>query len=100
MLLHRCRREGCTTAAFDRAAMNNHVDVVLWLTKNRTEGGTESALQFAVSRGHKKVRGNVAAYEIISSPRFLSMMPPNSEDTQFLKHIRFHLGTLTQVRLQ
>lgn len=50
-----CRREGCTTAAFDRAAMNNHVDVVLWLTENRTEGGTESALQFSASRGHTKV---------------------------------------------
>lgn len=55
------RKEGCTTAAFDRAAMNNHVDVVLWLTKNRTEGGTESALQFAVSRGHTKVQESVAA---------------------------------------
>lgn len=50
-----CRREGCTTAAFDRAAMNNHVHVIMWLTKNRNEGGTESALQWAVSRGHTEV---------------------------------------------
>ena len=54
------RKEGCTTAAFDRAAMNNHVDVILWLTKHRTEGGTESALQWAVSRGHTKVGNSVS----------------------------------------
>lgn len=50
-----CRLEGCTTAAFDRAAMNNHVDVINWLMKHRSEGGTESALQWAVSRGYTKV---------------------------------------------
>ncbi|CAB1106367.1 unnamed protein product [Ectocarpus sp. CCAP 1310/34] len=42
------RHEGCTTAAFDRAAMNNHVHVIMWLTDNRSEGGTESALQWAM----------------------------------------------------
>lgn len=51
----RCRDEGCTTAAFDRAAMNNHVEVIMWLVNNRSEGGTEKALQWAVGRGHKQV---------------------------------------------
>ena len=49
------RTEGCTTAAFDRAAMNNHVHVVMWLLSNRDEGGTDTALQWAISRGHTKV---------------------------------------------
>lgn len=40
--------------------MNNHVDVIMWLMKNRSEGGTESALQWAVSRGYTKV-GDVGA---------------------------------------
>ena len=49
------RKEGCTTAAFDRAAMNNHVQVVMWLLNNRDEGGTDKSLQWAISRGHTQV---------------------------------------------
>lgn len=57
---HAARRmEGCTTAAFDRAAMNNHVEVVRWLTENRDEGGTDKALRCSMSRGHTQVQGGV-----------------------------------------
>ncbi|CAM9405904.1 unnamed protein product [Ectocarpus sp. 6 AP-2014] len=62
---------GCTTAAFDRAAMNNHVHVIMWLTENRSEGGTESALQWAVSRGHTKASKHrlMAMVALLLAPR-------------------------------
>ena len=34
-LLHKNRKEGCTTYAIDWAARNGHLDVVKWLHENR-----------------------------------------------------------------
>ncbi|RLN77598.1 hypothetical protein BBJ28_00000463 [Nothophytophthora sp. Chile5] len=42
----------CTPAAMDGAAGNNHLDVVQWLHKNRTEGCSARAMDLAAGNGH------------------------------------------------
>jgi hypothetical protein len=36
----------------DCAAENGHLDVIIWLHKNRTEGCTADAMDCAVENGH------------------------------------------------
>ncbi len=83
------RREGCTTAAFDRAAMNNHVDVIKWLMKHRSEGGTESALQWAVSRGYTEV-GEGGAEAILNTLRDRSSIHAPPTPRGYRKIFRWH----------
>ncbi|EQC29733.1 hypothetical protein SDRG_12505 [Saprolegnia diclina VS20] len=45
----------CTTAAMDGAAMNGHLDVVIFLHEARTEGCTNAAVTTAVRNGHAPI---------------------------------------------
>lgn len=49
------RSEGCTTAAMDKAAVNGHLHVVQWLSENRSEGCTVKALLWSCVKGHLHV---------------------------------------------
>ena len=55
MWLHYNRTEGCTYNAINFAAMNGHVEVVKWLHENRTEGYTFIASEFAMKNDHLDV---------------------------------------------
>ena len=50
--LHENRTEGCSVEAMDWAAKNGHLDVVKWLHENRTEGCSKDAMYWAVGNGH------------------------------------------------
>ena len=39
------RTEGCTRYAMSRAAENGHLEIVKWLHENRTEGCSEDAMK-------------------------------------------------------
>jgi hypothetical protein len=54
ILLHLQRAGGCTTRAMDYAACKGHLDVVIWLHENRSEGCTW-AMDYAVCCGHLDV---------------------------------------------
>lgn len=71
--------------------MNNHVDVILWLTRHRTEGGTESALQWAVSRGHTQV-GILDLFLKSHEPLHV----PGGESCVSITRISYHLLLYTQ----
>jgi hypothetical protein len=52
---HRNRPEGCTTDAMDFAAAAGLLDVVEWLSHNRDEGCTKNAMDMAAANGHLAV---------------------------------------------
>jgi hypothetical protein len=45
----------CTTNAMNFASQNGHLDVVIWLHENRTEGCTKHAMNWASINGHLDV---------------------------------------------
>ena len=49
--MHENRTEGCTESAVNFAAQNGHLNVVQFLLKNRAEGGTNAALDLACAAG-------------------------------------------------
>jgi ankyrin repeat protein len=53
--LHKNRKEGCTTWAMDWAARNGHLEVVEFLHKNRNEGCTHYAMEWAAMNGNLEV---------------------------------------------
>jgi ankyrin repeat protein len=53
--LHFNKTEGCPYKAMDMAAANGHLDIVIWLHFNRTEGCTTSAMDNAAANGHLEV---------------------------------------------
>ena len=53
--LHLNRAEGCTTNAMDYAAYNGHLDAIIWLHVNRTEGCTTDAMDWAARNEHLEV---------------------------------------------
>ena len=46
---------GCTSDAMDNAASNNHLDLVVWLSENRSEGCSQNAMNWAAAKGHLEV---------------------------------------------
>ena len=66
--LHKNRTEGCTKYAMDWAASNGHLEVVKWLHKNRIEGCTTIAMDWAASNGHLEAQS--IAYSVQPSVRF------------------------------
>ena len=55
MWLHENRTEGCSYKAMDWAAGKGHLDVVKWLHENRTEGCSKYAMSLAAMHGHLDV---------------------------------------------
>ncbi|EQC33890.1 hypothetical protein SDRG_08571 [Saprolegnia diclina VS20] len=55
VFLHVNRTEGCTVFALDGAAANGHLDVVRFLHSNRREGCTVKAMDEAAANGHLEV---------------------------------------------
>ena len=53
--LHKNRSEGCTTSAIDYAAENGHLETVKWLHKNRSEGCSYYALNQASQNGKSEM---------------------------------------------
>src|SRR3989344_1282659 len=53
--LHLNRTEGCSRRAMNDAAKNGHFDVVKWLHENRTEGCSIKAMDGAARNGHLNV---------------------------------------------
>jgi hypothetical protein len=50
--LHKNRSEGCNPYAMNSAADSGHLEVIKWLHTNRSEGCTTLAMDWAAKNGH------------------------------------------------
>ncbi|RLN71807.1 hypothetical protein BBJ29_004861 [Phytophthora kernoviae] len=53
--MHAMRNEGCSVSAMEKAAGNGHLEIVKWLHLHRSEGCTERAMDWAAQGGHLDV---------------------------------------------
>jgi len=60
---------GCSTSAMNWSAEYGHIDVVVWLHRNRTEGCTSNAIDYAAANGHLNVVQFLTIYHIATCTR-------------------------------
>ncbi len=67
---HKC----CTIAAMNYAAAGGHLDIIKWLSHNRSEGCTTKAIVYAERNGHMNIskwlynnNSNLNIYKLLMS---------------------------------